>query len=99
MGFFATLNKINIRTASAMPTIVAAGIAAEALGPDATGAQKLNAASIGAIQALASSTDINAQSVGAGLEMVVTIANLLRVFTHKTASDSVLAPAKPPVAA
>jgi len=80
-----TIAAITTDTVMFTPTVVAAVQTAEALGANATGAEKASAAISAASAALASQSGVNpnVQAIAALVNLSVNIANLLGVFRHK----------------
>ena len=79
--FSSTVTNINNQTAAAMPSVVAAIQAVEALAPDGTtGAEKASAA---VAQTLIGSSNATVANVAGLVNIAVFIANLLGVFRRK----------------
>ncbi len=67
------------------PTVANAVVAAEALGPQATGLQKFAAAVTTVSQSLTVSQNPNVAGIAALVNLAVQFANLFGAFKHKTA--------------
>ncbi len=83
MNFLSILKSINIRTVQATPYVITAAVAAEALGPDATGAEKASVVTQAVVQTLAGSTNVTAQELAGTISLVVLVANLIGAFKRK----------------
>ena len=89
--FTSTVTTINHETAAAMPAVLAAVQAVEALAPEGTtGPQKASAAISAASQTLAGSSNATVANVATLVNMAVLIANLIGAFKHKPAAPAKL---------
>lgn len=82
-SFLSILKSINTRTLQATPYVITAAQAAEALGPDATGAQKAEVVTDAVIQTLGESSNITAKELAGTISMVVLVAHLIGAFRKK----------------
>lgn len=83
MSFLSILKSINIRTIQATPYVITAVQAAEALGPESTGAEKAGVVTQAVIQTLGSSSNVTAQELAGTISLVVLVANLIGSFKKK----------------
>lgn len=82
MSVTSVVSQITNQEITYIPTVVAGVQAAEALGPTATGAEKLNAVLQATSQQLAGSANPNVSAIAGLVNLTVLIANLLGAFKH-----------------
>lgn len=85
MSVLSILKAFNFRTAQAAPHIITAVQAAEAAGPNATGAEKAAAVTGAVLQTLAGSSNVTAQEIATASSLVVAVFNLMGAFKKKAA--------------
>lgn len=83
MSTTAVLSQITAAEVAYTPTILTAVQAAEALGPDASGAEKAANVVQAVTQSLGQDANPNVAAIATQVNLIVALANLFGVFKHK----------------